>query len=126
MSTGDILLYATVGAAMYVIICRLNKKRNVAREPNLYKNPEKGMSKQGVYHSFKTPGKTGVAHPTLQQDGDLNTLIAQKSYQAAEGDTAAQRWLIEHNIKRGLHVGGTGITGHLGIGGSDTSHLVPS
>lgn len=121
----SLLLNIALGGIAYVLVSRLSNQRPVAREPNLYENPEKGMSSQSVYESFRNPTQgAGLQNPTIQPGGDLNELIAKYSWDAAEGDTAAQQWLVDHNMRRGLHVGGSAITGHLGIGRSETSHLV--
>ncbi len=124
----NLLTYAALGGIGYILFSRLNNNRMVAREPELFKNPEKGMSTKGVYDSFKKPsdGTTGLQNTTIQHDGDLNEIISKMSWDAAEGDPKAQRWLVEHNMRRGLHVGGNAITGHLGIGSFGTGHLVGS
>jgi hypothetical protein len=122
-----VLTYAVLGGIAYVLLGRLNNSRHVTREPEVYKRPDKGMSKKGVYDDFKNPQSTsqaGLQNPTLQPGGDLREMIAKMSFDAAEGDPKAQRWLVDHNIKNGLHVGGTGVTAHLGIGAYDNSHLV--
>ncbi len=124
----DLLTYVVLGGIGYFLFQRLNNTRSVARNTELFKQPDKGMSEVGVYDSFKNPsqGVSGLQNPTLQTGGDLRETIAKKSFDAANGDSAAQKWLVDHNIKYGLHVGGTGVTGHLGIGSFDTTHLVPS